>query len=633
MTETDRRARWLRLGAPLAIAAVGLVFYRLFANRTFVGEIVDDAEYILASLSFLQGRMVSLSLRGNPPLNFHFPGFPVFLMPFVALAKGSWQRLQWLPITLFLVDLAFFWRFLRNRLSFGPRLLALALFAWSPLVANYAGIVATEPLFLFLMFTILWAGFERAPSFAADALLLALLIVAAFVRPEGILLAVALALAFAWSRRWRRAALVGLLPLFVWLGAFTIYSWRIRSEPWYVHVFLDNLGKLSDPATSLRHWRWQLLDPFRHLITIPGPADAFSGAANSVLAIVLLLLAIRGLALSLRPGSDQAPAAAIAFFWAFYVLLHGLLLTYDARHHLVLLPFLIVWLLEGVGAGRLEGATSRGIFTVAAAALAANLLWIDLRALRETRRDTGLPAATFEWIRSHTPADAYILSDLGPTVYLYTNRQVQFPLLDGPSNVEEFRYKTQLQGFDYIVYDPANARKIIQVNLPDASRAFGLFLNSSVWAANSPDAFERVYDDATEDTFIFRVKKDASFVSAYARYQEAMTRLSANDVAGARQALAEALRLDPRLAPALTARGILSWTQDHDAPGARRAFDAALQERPDYPPALLSLGRLEMSGGHTATAIAFFDRAEQAIGRTHEFVELLPEIRRERGPT
>ena len=79
-----------RLFGVLALAAA---LYLAYLPRFYVGFFNDDARFILAAQSLLQGGYRRLAAPEHPPLNLIFPGYPFLLTLFVKLTEPHKVRL------------------------------------------------------------------------------------------------------------------------------------------------------------------------------------------------------------------------------------------------------------------------------------------------------------------------------------------------------------------------------------------------------------------------------------------------------------------------------------------------------------------------------------------------------------
>src|SRR6185437_2162003 len=143
-----------RFGWPLVFFCA-LLLYALNLPKTYVGFYQDDADYVLAALSLLRGRYVQLRLPGMPALNNHWPGFPLFLVPWVKMVEPHWMLLKAASLACVLLSVGVLGRWTSRRFSAAFALALPALFAWNPSTVSLSGAVMSEPLFLLLVLLVL----------------------------------------------------------------------------------------------------------------------------------------------------------------------------------------------------------------------------------------------------------------------------------------------------------------------------------------------------------------------------------------------------------------------------------------------------------------------------------------------
>src|SRR5687767_7818683 len=97
------RLIWISL-----VLIIGWAYIEVFSKYVFLGYFNDDADYVLAALSLGQGRFDTLWHPDQIPMSHFWPGYPLFLLPFVHSISPHWN---WLPYTscLLLLVTALLW--------------------------------------------------------------------------------------------------------------------------------------------------------------------------------------------------------------------------------------------------------------------------------------------------------------------------------------------------------------------------------------------------------------------------------------------------------------------------------------------------------------------------------------------
>src|SRR5262249_2446233 len=129
----------------------------------------------------------------------------------------------------------------------------------------------------------------------------------------------------------------------------------------------------------------------------------------------------------------------------------------DPRYSLPILPFLYLFWMGGIGVGWKRLSQSRiPVYLTGLLLLQVNLAGnvFAWRALTDGPLPSPLrvPLGAREWIKTHTPAEAIVLSIKAPTVYLYTGR-LGLISMEGKDR-EEFRYALLTRGVNFILIDP-----------------------------------------------------------------------------------------------------------------------------------------------------------------------------------
>ena len=384
---TRRRAVLLALAAAL---------FWLCRRAYWVGFFNDDAYYLIAARSLLTGRFAELQTPGAPPLVHYLPGWPLLLAPAVVLSRGSLAFLQAFAVAVHVAALGLLASVFEREDGKDAADLALAAAALSPLIASTAATLLADGPMLFAAASALaflpfvWRR-RDAGAWLAFGLALGL---AALVRPTGLALAAAVALAAAWDGRRREAACA--------LGAasavFAAWLWR-------------------DAAVSGASWNyWRQASALRASTGLPLAANAAfyarelfaraiwrwpvpSRAVGAALALGGTALAGLGLT-SLRTPSGRA-AALFAVLYAAPHLAWGL---QASRYMIPVLPFAFWAAWRGLAAF-----SRRGAFAAAAASILLSSFAtarVVRASLSPSDRRSLQPARTAAWLQAHAgPGD------------------------------------------------------------------------------------------------------------------------------------------------------------------------------------------------------------------------------------
>lgn len=577
-----RRPPWIAILVSAAVLAAVL------SKRYAVGFLNDDADYILAARTLAHGGGFLSKLFNNHLLRDRVPGLPLLLAPFVLWAEPPFNALKIIPWLATLVSCWLIWIVFDDELKPWPRFAALALFAFNPLVIEYAGRVMSEAVFTAVVLGSfsLMRRLAKKQSLGLAIVLGALLGWAGLIRGEGFALIAAVVLGFLMMRRWWTLIVTGMVGGGI-VAAVSIGNYLTHRTPThYLQIWSSALPFagpgywLSHAATLLRLFVWITLFGGEHF-----PATSFAIYAATALGLLWLALFARGLRQLERETAERGVLIAIYGFVALYVLIHVLWPVADPRFFIPILPMALVATIAGIPAtGRLRQPII--VLGLAGWLIAYGKNHDD--ALADAwRSPEQVPSATFAWIDHNTPPDARFWGFYDSSlIQLYTNRPAEFMPVAGDE--EGFRYELLNARVNYIFYAPLRAGFEPVAGIGTIAARWQA---SQSWAASSP-AFNLVYANAGESTRVYEVLPSDSFERAYGLYSEAMNDFRQSLLDDGLHRLDEALKADPNLVSALNAYGATCLLTGRHLDLAERRLREAVRLRPDYQLAKDNLARL-----------------------------------------
>ncbi|MBL8724221.1 MAG: hypothetical protein JNK49_09250 [Planctomycetes bacterium] len=343
----------------------------------------DAASYLWMAEQFAAGQAAAALGLVFPP------GWPLAMAPFVWLGGtaewvGAWLGALALGATVPAV------RGIAERLRPGAGPGAALCFAFGPLLPRMGAELFSEPLFLLVMAWGTWWGIQGRSGWCG-----LLAGVAYWIRPEGVLLAVAFAAV--QPRRHLRA---------LWLAAVAVLAlptWRfVVGLPWHLlplHTFHEQRDDLPERGAWLRN-----------LVAMPGPFVEAFGLAS------LLLLAA---ALRWR-RTTSAERSAAAPLWLGIALQVAAVASFVVRRRFFLSAAVPVATLAGAELAR----APRRVRALGAWLLVGSGLWINhnglIPASRQVERELG------HWLAAELPPAAQLVSDL-PRVAYFAGRKPPEP--------------------------------------------------------------------------------------------------------------------------------------------------------------------------------------------------------------
>ncbi|HVO33705.1 MAG TPA: tetratricopeptide repeat protein [Elusimicrobiota bacterium] len=618
----------------LGLAAL---FYLALTPRFQFGYATDDAYAVMAAQSLARGRFAVESQPGKPFLTDLLPGYPLLLAPWVRLAAPHWAILKLLPIIVTLGSGFLLWQLVSGSLGATAAGALTLLFLFNPMTVELSGSLLSESSFLFFILLDLWL-FRRLmdrESKARAAGLGLLLGWTALLRPQGVLLALAMGIVLGFNRRRRSAGILVAVAIGLWAA--------ILADNWlHVHHVSGywSLWRSNHPAPTIAgalSWR-SLVWMFRifftsNLMALPlEPASAAARGGEIVAAIFVLALAVlawRSMRRGGKPGPIIFPVALI--FAGFYAFIHWLWPVAMPRYFHPVMPLALLAIVAGSQALWHRGTWGRGGVILSGLLMAVLYGRQDAEAWAQARHplpQCQLPMETLSWIRAHAPEDAVFFAFRMPSVYLYTGRQgwVWMPARD----IDELRYLLLQHHVTHVLYEPL---PVVFVHRTTGGDPGWTWEHSQAWLDSKPPGFERVFLNVSEQTEIFSVRPDATYVQAYDLYREALKSLqTGGPTAAARARLDRAIALEPAFSSALNAYGASLLIAGRDLPRAERYLRRAVRARPSFTLAWLNLARVEKRLGQLDEARSSLQQARKTAEAGGEADMLLPAIRAEMRP-
>jgi hypothetical protein len=610
-----------------AILLAGSLLYLGLLPRLDVGCFNDDAVYVQGAQSLLQGSYLLRQLPQPVPMNHYMPGWPLMLAPFVAPFQPHWAWLKLIPLFLTILSGILLWQGLQPWLVPWARLVVLTLYLFNPTIAQFSGSLMTEPLFLTLTIgsLITLGRLLQRPFPTTRWLLSGLLAWASLVRPEGILLALAVFLGLAWARRWRTACQVFGIALLVWgawharnfalTGSFSNYAgeWRAR----LLAVSSQNQGEQSFlqgwAQTGQMFWGANVFGLDEMTII----RQRWLGALAMIAAGGLSLAGLARLA-QRKNRIEEASLLAGATFCLFYVLVHALWLLIDLRFLLPVIPFALIGLTAACAAFVQRWPRTRPAVLAGAVGLFVSYAYQDAAIAHDVTHPVMLnrvPRETLAWVQTHLAPESFVFSPIAPVIFLYTGRSAaSYASPADPRDREEFRYWLFKNHMTHVLYRPF--MHLGYPPLPNNRQT--LWEKSEKWAASRPAAFPLLYHNPAEHTDVYAVPNDSAFQEAYTLFQAAREDCEQGRFSECVSKLQLSLKRYPTVG-ALNAYAATCLVTGRHLEQAEAKLQEALRIEPDHPLALLNLSRVYAATGRPAQARATFRKAAAAAAVSDEY--------------
>ena len=553
----------------------------------------DDALYVIAAHDFWNTPVAHPLLEIKP--DFPLPGLPMLLIPVVHLTKHVGRA----AVIASVFSVFFLGLLVRRWLSPGQTLAVVALYAFDPMVARFSGIIMPDPFYRLMAvgsFLLMAQSLEK-PTVLKTLGLGIILGWGSLIRPEGIVLLLSVAGVLVLIRRGRKLLPMMLLPLLGWL--LFIFQWfRARRS--------DGTEYGPDLASLLPYWQHHFMNaiPFPFLwfraflgtgwsILLRLPVAIFSYLTFMVFVLLLVGIAVGFRRLWKKQNAARPVLLSMAIFCISFSLVHIFWHVADARYFILLVPFALIFLVMTAG----RSAWGK-IILVAVLMVCANENGHAIyQSLWAPNPMNAHPKHSINWLKENTLPTTKILSNIAPTLDLYTKRPTS-SLLNATS-VDGLEYLLATRQFEYIVLragtatDPGAASTVNINTVWDRYRS---------WVQHYPDRFPCVSYDSPEATGIYHVVVDPNFVRAYQKFILAAHHGENKQYEQAFMEVNQCLAQYPRLGSATNLLGAL-YFMANDMKSAEAMFLKTTELLPDSPNAVVNLASIYNREGKAAEAL------------------------------
>jgi hypothetical protein len=472
----------------------------------YVGFFNDDATYLLAARSLLQGRYIRLFDPQLSLLTQFPPGYPLFLTLFAGWVKAPYLAVQCASILLTLLSAGLLWILLEDWFSPAARLVACSLFTLNPITLQFSTAVMSEPLYIFLslLCLLLLRQYLKPESPRWSPWLLGLLLGwVAITRDLGILLVVSVGATLALSKRWRGLACI--LPLAILPRLFYSLNnaWKTGNITPQIGIFQQTLESIrSEGLGSWVGYLHSLAEAIliRGICAVRLPRNQMGLLMSFVMIAFLLVF----LGMGCRSLLKNRKSSFVVLTWGLFVGgcigAHSLYGIFDpTRYVFPLLPFLITVIVAGGETlCRFQNKFKPSV-VLGCVILLLSYGFRDVHLFQKayTPRSVyeSLPIETYTWIQQHLPSSAIVLAPRPATFYLYTNIRCVEVLPANDRN--EFHERLMREGISYALEQPG-------IKMPN----FGLERISDwniAWIQSQPEAYAIIYRNPRERTIIYRI--------------------------------------------------------------------------------------------------------------------------------
>lgn len=587
----------------ISILSLSGSLYAVLNFKYNTGLYNDDAVYVITAKDFWN------TLKAHPLLelkpDFPLPGLPLFLKPFALVAGHNWTSLEWVSVLVTISVSFLLGMWLKKRLTPAETLSVVALYALHPLVAHFSGILMPSPYYsLFLVSSLfLMDSYLENPTTKKSLALGFILGWSSLTRPHGVILLVCVLGPLAFSKNRRGKLAFALIPILFW-AVFGGLWFHVRQasrteygpDLWGLATFWRH-----NPGAALNfltNWFGSYLTEFWPPLRNSAPLW-WPRWIKIILGAHLLVGAVGAVELWKRKCLDRLVLIALGLFSIFSVLIHTYWFVPDPRYLLPLLPGLAI---AFVVFGSRQAWAKMALGLVLLIYAQGNGLAIYQMVDKPDPLNKP-PWKCLTWIKEHADSNAKIISNISPSIDLYTNRPASVLFNAGDANMLD--YLLMSRGFQYLVLRGGAANTTGVGSTENLNLVWSRYRR---WVKLYPDQFPCVLNEPDEQTAIYRVADVKGLVPAYKKFISASYHSQQNQNDVALQELKDSLRLNPNLGCSLNFLGALYLLRNENTL-AEEAFLKSFRSLPDSPNALLNLGSLYMREGQKEKSRQYLQKA------------------------
>jgi len=581
----------------------------------------DDALYVITAHDFWNTPSAHPLLEIKP--DFPLPGLPMLLIPVVHATKHIGRAAVIASVcSVFMLGLL-----IRRWLSPGQTLAVVALYAFDPMVARFSGIIMPDPFYRFMAIAsfLLMEKSLQKPTLLKTLGLGFVLGWGSLIRPEGVVLLLSVAGVLVLIRRGRKLLPVMLVPLLGWLIFIFMWFHARRS---------DGTEYGSDLAALLPYWRHHVVEaisfPFvwfraflgtgwNILLRLPFPL--FSCFTAVMYAFLLVGSGVGFWRLWKKQEASRPVLLSIAVFCLSFSLVHIFWHVADARYFILLVPFALIFLVT-TSDGNVWGKIALVAVLMVCANENGHAIYQSLWAPNPMNAH---PKHSISWLKENTSPSTKLISNIAPTLDLYTKRPTS-SLLNAMS-VDALEYLLATRKFEYLVLRAGTATDPGAASTDNVNMVWERYRR---WVQHYPDRFACVLYDQPEMTGIYHVVVDPHFVSAYQKFILAAHDGENKQYQRAFVEVNQCLAQDPHLGSATNLLGAL-YFMANDMKSAEAMFLKTTELLPDSPNAVVNLASIYNRQGKTSEALQCLNKGlsiNALNGDAAEFKEKVQNLRK-----